>query len=127
MFQFQIKYFILTIVLFVVELLIALFVHDAIIRPYVGDLLVVVLIYCFLKSFLNIKVVPMAIGVLLFSYMVEFLQYLNVVELLGLQGNRLARIIIGTTFSWHDLLAYTLGVMLVVGVEKLFETKVKPK
>ena len=39
-------YFYWTIVLFFVEVLIALFVHDGIIRPFLGDVLVVILIYC---------------------------------------------------------------------------------
>ena len=43
----RILYGIATIILLVVEVLIALFVHDSIIRPYLGDVLVVVVIYTF--------------------------------------------------------------------------------
>ena len=38
----RIAYFIATLVIFGTELLIALFVHDKFIRPYVGDIMVVV-------------------------------------------------------------------------------------
>jgi len=41
----RIKYALATIAIFLIELLIALFVRDRFIRPYVGDMLVVVLIY----------------------------------------------------------------------------------
>jgi hypothetical protein len=34
-----------------------------------------------------------------------------------LEGNAVARTIIGTTFSWSDIVAYTLGIVFVVGVE----------
>jgi len=32
---------------------------------------------------------------------------------LGLTGNRLAEIVIGTGFSWWDMVAYTLGILAV--------------
>ena len=116
--KFNPKYFLCAILLFITEVLIALFVHDQFIRPYIGDFLVVILIYCFVKSFLNTRVVPTAIGVLLFAYTVELLQYFRIVEVLGLQHSRAARIIIGSAFEWWDLLAYTCGILMVVLVEK---------
>lgn len=116
--KFNPRYFVYTILLFVTEVLIALFVHDQFIRPYIGDFLVVILIYCFVKSFLNTPVVATAIGVLIFAYLVELLQYFRIVEVLGLQHYRAARIIIGSAFEWQDILAYTLGILMVVVVEK---------
>ncbi len=116
--KFNPRYFVCTVLLFVTEVLIALFVHDQFIRPYVGDFLVVILIYCFVKSFLNIPVVPTALGVLVFAYTVELLQYFRIVEVLGLQHSRAARIIIGSAFEWRDMLAYTMGILTVVLVEK---------
>ncbi|RCR67877.1 ribosomal maturation YjgA family protein [Larkinella punicea] len=118
MLTFRPPYFIITLLLFITEVLIALFLHDEIIRPYVGDFLVVILIYCFLRSFLNIAVLPTALFVLVFSYTLEVLQYFNLVEMLGLHEYKLARIVIGTSFEWIDLLAYTLGVLFVVSLEK---------
>ena len=59
-----------------------------------------------------------AIATLLFSYFVEVLQYFNIVEKLGLQNSKLARIIIGTNFSWLDMLSYTIGIVLVLLIEK---------
>ena len=75
MLKFKLKYFILAAILFLIEVLIALFIHDNFIRPFVGDVLVVILIYCFIKSFLNSPVVITAIAVLLFAYLIEVLQY----------------------------------------------------
>ena len=118
MLTFRPHYFSTTILLFIIEVLIALFLHDEIIRPYVGDFLVVILIYCFLRAFLNIPVLPTALFVLVFSYTLEVLQYFNLVEQLGLQQYKLARIVIGTSFEWIDLLAYTLGVLFIVYLEK---------
>lgn len=115
--QFNRTYFFLTILLFVTEVLIALYVHDRIIRPYVGDFLVVMLIYCFIKSFIDIPVTPTAMGVLLFAFTIEVLQYFHIVELLGLQHSTLARTVIGSSFEWIDLIAYTLGVIFIIVTE----------
>jgi hypothetical protein len=118
MLKFQLKYFILFAILFLVEVLIALFVHDNFIRPFVGDVLVVILIYCFIKSFINSPAVITAIAVLLFSYLIEVLQYFNIVKILGLQNSNLARVVIGTSFEWTDLIAYTLGIALVILLDR---------
>lgn len=97
-FHFNIRYFLLAVLIFIVEVLIALYMHDRIVRPYVGDLLVVILIYCFCKSFLSLPVLPLAVGVLLFSYTIEVLQYFNLVAMLGLERSKLARIVLGSSF-----------------------------
>lgn len=116
--KFSLFYSILALLFLGIEILIALFVHDRFIRPYIGDFLVVILIYCFVKSFLNTPVLPTALGVLIFAYSVEVLQYFRIVEVLGLQYSRAARIIIGSAFEWQDMLAYTAGIVAVILVER---------
>jgi len=116
--KFRPGYFFLTIIIFFLEVLIALYVHDNIIRPYIGDLLVVILIYCFVRSFFNFSVKNTAIGVLIFAYITELLQAFHVVNLLGLQHYKLTRIIIGTAFSWADIMCYTVGILIVFIAEK---------
>ncbi len=119
---FNKKYFLLTITLFLIEVFIALYIHDNFIRPFFGDFLVVILIYCFIRSFLQISVTAAAISALLFSYSVEIAQYFNMVEVLGLQNSRLARTVLGTSFAWEDIVAYTLGVIFVVLLERKLTT-----
>lgn len=122
-FQFKYRYFLVAIILFMVEVFIALYVKDDFIRPHFGDFLVVILIYYFVKTFLNISSRKVAIAVLLFSFTIEILQHFKIVEKLGLHHSTLARVIIGTSFSWKDLLAYTLGIAFVLLVEKLTNNK----
>jgi len=119
MFKFNGRYFILMLLLFIIEFIIGVDFHDSIIRPYGGDFLVVILIYCFVKSFVNTPVAGTGLAVLLFSYMVEVSQHFHLVTLLGLQDSKLARILLGTSFSFNDLLAYTLGIGLVLVAENL--------
>jgi len=115
--KFHACYFVLFISIFITEILIALFVNDAFIRPYLGDTLVVILIYCFVRSFLNTATYQTIIAVLLFSFSVEIMQYFNLVSLLGLEQYQLARVVIGTSFSWGDLVAYTAGAFLIASME----------
>lgn len=118
MITFNKKYFGFTILIFLIEVLIALYVNDSFVRPYLGDVLVVILIYCFLKSFLKLSVLTAAIAVLVFSFTIEFLQSLNIVEKLGLEKSKIARTVIGTSFSWIDLLTYIIGITIVLIIEK---------
>lgn len=117
MFRLNKNYLLATVLLFFTELLIALYVHDDLIRPFGGDLLVVILIYCGVKSFYNVSAWKAAIGTFTFACIVEMLQYIHFVQRMGLQKNTLARIIIGTSFSWMDIVAYAIGTGIVLLVE----------
>lgn len=109
------KYAVLSILLFAVELFIAMFIHDRIIRPFIGDMLVVILLFSLCRSFIKTGNFRLALSVLLFSYAVEIGQYFNLAANLG--GGRLLRTILGTTFDYRDLLAYSAGILLVLAVD----------
>jgi hypothetical protein len=117
--KFEPVYFILAVILFVVEVLIALFVHDHFIRPDLGDVLVVILIYCFVKSFLDTPVLPTALSVLIFSFLIEGLQFVNIVERLGFRDSVILSTVIGTSFAWIDVIAYIAGIATVLFIEKV--------
>ncbi|MBX2970503.1 MAG: DUF2809 domain-containing protein [Cyclobacteriaceae bacterium] len=118
---FNRNYFTLAALIFIIEVCIALFVKDKFVRPYVGDVLVIMLIYCFVQSFFKWNVNSVALSVLFFAFTIEFLQYLNIVEKLGLQHSSLARTVIGTSFAWYDIWAYVVGYALVLLIEKWME------
>ena len=113
-FTFNKTYFALAVLLFIVEVYIGIYVKDDFIRPYGGDFLVVILLYFLVKAFFNISVFRAALYVLIFSFAVEFAQYFKIVEILGLQDIKLARIIIGTSYAFEDLVAYFLGIITVL-------------
>ena len=123
MLKFRPAYFILTIILLITEICIAKFFHDGFIRNNLGDFLVVILIYCFIRSFFNLSVLSTSIAAVVFSYAVELSQYFKVVEKLWLQNSKIARIVMGTSFEWADILAYTLGIGFVLLIEKLRAAK----
>ena len=115
--RFNVYYFIVFVVFFIIEVLIALYVKDDFVRPYLGDTFVVILMYCFVRAFLRSPIFPTIVAVLLFSYGIETMQYFKLVELLGLADYTLARVVIGTAFSWGDILAYTVGAIIIWTVE----------
>lgn len=122
---FNKSYFKLTILFFCIEIFIALCIHDTLVRPYIGDALVVILIYSFVKSFIKVTPLKAAIGVLLFAYAIEIAQYFNLCSQLGLDHNKLATIVLGNTFGIGDIVLYTLGILLTLVIEKNRETRLK--
>lgn len=117
-------YFILTFIILFVEVIIALFVHDSFIRPYVGDILVVAVIYTFIRIFIPDKVKLLPLYIFLFSVSVELMQYINIVKMLGLQDNRFFSVLVGTIFDIKDIICYGGGCLLIAIGGKLYVLKV---
>jgi len=120
---FNTTYFILFLLLLATELVIAVYLKDGFIRHTFGDYLVVILMYCFIKSFIPIKPVYLAVGVLAFSFFIEFLQLFKVLKFIGLEQSSLANIILGSTFHLSDLLAYALGTVTILIIDLKFSSK----
>ena len=120
--RFRGGYFIAFLILLAIEILIALYVNDKFVRPYLGDVFVMGLMYAFVMSFVKVKPIVAAIGVLMFAFIIEVCQYLNMVEILGLQHSRLARTVLGTSFSWADLVLYVVGFAAILMIERIRKT-----
>ena len=118
MLKFQLRYLAIAILLLFVEVYIALYVHDAIVRPHIGDLLVVIMLYCFIRAIFRVPVLTAAFTVLIFAYTVEILQYFHFIKKIDLHHSKLATLILGNSFSWIDMIAYTVGIAFVLLVEK---------
>jgi Protein of unknown function (DUF2809) len=117
------RYLAAAVLLLLVEIYIALRVHDTWIRPYGGDVLVVIFLYCLARAFLKVAIVPTAVGVLVFSFVVEILQFFRFVERMGLKHNRFAVVVIGSSFEWLDLVSYSVGAVLVLLFEALIRSR----
>lgn len=118
----KVTYALATIGITLIEVMIALFVNDNFIRPYVGDMLVVVLLYTFLKVFFIEKPRILPLYVFLFATSVEMMQGIRIVELLGLQDNRFFSVLIGTTYDMKDIVCYAVGCILC-GVWEFWQWK----
>jgi hypothetical protein len=115
---FRARYAAAAAAIFATEVLIALFVHDALIRPYGGDALAVVLVYAGLRAVTSLRVVPAILAALAIAFGVELGQYIGLLDLLGWRGNKLAAIVLGSDAEWRDVIAYTAGAIATLLVER---------
>ena len=106
-------------VILIIEILIALFVHDSFIRPYGGDILVTILICCFMRMIFLDKIPLLPVWVFLFAVFVEVLQYFDIVSLLGLGDIKFFVVLIGNSFSVADIICYAVGCVLFYLREKM--------
>ena len=104
-------------ILFLIEVCIALFVHDDFLRPYVGDALVTILLCCLCRTVIPKGLPALPAYVFIFAALVEAAQYVDVVKLLGLEDNAVISTIVGRTFSWADLICYAAGCLVFWLVE----------
>lgn len=112
-------YLAMTVFWLAVEVVIACYVHDRFIRPYVGDVLVVVVVYCFVRIWVPQGVRLLPLYVFLFAAGVEVLQYFHLVELLGVGNNTFLRVVLGSVFDVKDILCYGIGCVFLEGFERM--------
>lgn len=116
-------YALIALVIFVIEVLIALYVDDKFIRPFGGDILVVILIACIVRIFSPDKIRLLALWVFIFAVMVETAQHFDIVSLLGLQDIPFFVILIGNSFSFIDIICYAAGCLIFFIAELIFKRK----
>jgi len=106
------RYALATVMVFAIEVAIALKVSDPVIRPFVGDALVVVLLYGAAQTLAPRAPRRVALEVMLFAFAIECLQAVDYAAWLGADRHRWLSVLLGRTFSWGDFLAYAAGAAL---------------
>ena len=109
----RILYAVATLLLLLIEVIIALYVHDDFIRPYVGDILVVIVIYTFIRIIIPEKCKLIPLYIFIFATGVELLQLANIVEILGVADNKFLKILIGSVFDIKDIVCYAVGCVIL--------------
>lgn len=103
------------VALFCIEVAIARYAPTGWLRGFVGDVLVVVLVWSVFGWFgrASWSSSRLALAALLFACAIEVLQAFGLVDLLGLHSatplHRVLRIALGATFDPWDFVAYTCG------------------
>lgn len=105
----RIGYAAATVLLIVTEVMIALYVHDDFVRPYVGDMLVVIAVYCAVRIVIPVKCKLLPLYVFIFAGGVELLQYFDLVGELGLENNVFLKTLLGSVFDVKDIACYAVG------------------
>ena len=121
--RFSLKYFLTALALFITEFLIARFIDGGFIRNVLGDYLVVFLIYYFLLNFYKWQKIKLAVFVLLVAYLIEILQYVQILKILGIPKSTFTDMILGSSFDWLDMLAYTLAFLSIVFMQRIWKKK----
>jgi hypothetical protein len=111
--------------LLVAEIFIALFVRDTFVRPYIGDVLVTVLLCCLCRAVVPTGIAALPVYIFILAMLVEAAQYFEIVRLLGLENNTIVSTIIGTTFSTIDLICYGIGCLAFWVIERLVKNFIK--
>ncbi len=117
--KLRITYIIAFILLLAAEIFIGAFINDAFVRPYMGDVLVVMLMCAFLRIFFTEKPKLLPLYATLFAVIIETLQYFDFVGLLGLESNRILSIALGRTFDIKDIICYFAGGAIFFAAEKI--------
>lgn len=118
----RLLYLTATIILLAVELFIALYIHDNFIRPYIGDVIVVIVVYTFVRIFIPNGIRLLPLYVFLFAVIVEVLQWFHIVDILGLADNTFLSTLIGGVFDFKDIICYGIGSVLL-GIYEYFIKK----
>ncbi|MFK7775845.1 MAG: DUF2809 domain-containing protein, partial [Saprospiraceae bacterium] len=91
------------------------------IYPYLGDLLYC-LMYYWIIGFLFPKMsyVKVLLGAMAICFAIEISQLVRVDWLNEIRNTTFGKLVLGNGFLWSDLVCYTLGGLLGVGLEKKF-------
>ena len=116
-------YGILFAVLVITEVVIGVFVHDGFVRPYLGDVIVVIAIYALVRIIIPEKYSFLPLAVFIFAVIVELLQGVHIADILGVK-NAVLRAIIGTSFDRKDIICYAAGCILL-GIYEIISRKNK--
>lgn len=96
-----------------VEVFIAAFVHDGFVRPYLGDTIATILVYVVLMVFPAVTSNWAIMGALVVSFLVEWMQFIHMLEYVGMENNKMAVLFFGSAASWEDVVAYSIGGVMV--------------
>lgn len=107
------KYLMLALALLTLEGIIALYVHDRLIRPYLGDVLAVWAVYCLVRTVWPEGIRLLPLYVFLFAAGVEGSQYFHLAAVLGADRMPFLGVLLGGTFDWADLVCYGVGCLLL--------------
>lgn len=104
----RVMYAIAFTTLLFIEIFIGMFVKDNFIRPYVGDVLVIILLCCLTRTIFPSKPSFIFQYAILIGIIIEGSQFLHLDQYLQVRGTLLG-IVLGSTFDLNDLVCYIIG------------------
>ena len=123
----RLPYVVTALVLLLIEIYIGLFVRDRFVRPFLGDVLVTILLCCLCRAVKPTGVRLLPVYVMAFATLVEVAQYFDVVKLVGLERNAFISTIVGRSYSYKDLICYAVGCGFFWAIERAVKRLFKAK
>ncbi|WP_295800946.1 DUF2809 domain-containing protein [Mucilaginibacter sp.] len=91
---------------------------------FVGDILWALMVYFIVRFIFISQATKLAvIASLFFSYGIEFSQLYQAPWINSIRHTAIGGLVLGETFLWSDLLCYTVGIGIGVGIDWLIEKK----
>lgn len=117
----RLTYFILIILTIILGLLSR---HIAGVPLFIGDILWATMVYWIMRFLFITKSIQFSvIASLLFSYAIEFSQLYQAPWINNIRHTVIGGLVLGETFSWGDMLSYTVGVAIGVAIDLLMGNK----
>lgn len=126
--RFSLVYFIIVLLIIALGLFVrikaALF--PDIINVYLGDALyAVMMFYIYSTLFPLKKSASRAMLALLTCYCIELSQLCNAPYINAIRATLPGRLILGHGFLWSDILAYSIGVLVALGIDMFWRSRTK--
>jgi hypothetical protein len=91
------------------------------INTYLGDALWAVMIYLFAALLLNNRKPSLiALLSLSFCYLIEISQLYHAPWIDAIRNTRLGGLVLGFGFLWTDIIAYTMGIGVILAIESVY-------
>lgn len=116
--RFDKRSFITALIIFVLLVFIAVYTRGFV-RGFIGDILVMFFMYYSVLTLFRANKTILLLLLFLFSIGIEIGQYFEIVKVLGLEANKIASTVIGTTFDIKDIIAYAIGTILIYILNKI--------
>ena len=108
-------YILLSVLIFVLEIFIER--TTGFVRYTLGDVFAVMFVYTSIKSVFDVSVIKAAIIALSIAFTIEIVQLFNLHVYYPKNYKRLFKLLLGSSFSMGDMLAYTSGILIVLIIE----------
>jgi Protein of unknown function (DUF2809) len=122
--KYRCLYLLVAIIILLTEILIAVYVHDSLIRPYGGDILAVVLVYCSIRVFILRSLFIPAVLSFGCACVIEILQAFHLTAVPWIASNKILAIVLGSTFDYNDILSYGAGALSAFIIDTAIRKKV---
>ena len=114
----RLRYLLVALAIFLIEVAIAKgFIRGPYVRGSIGDILVIMLIYAFIRGTVGLKPLVAASVAFGLGVCAELLQYFHLAERLGLEPGGVAHTVIGNTATLADLVMYAIGSLLALALD----------